>query len=155
MSNDFEVSRRTAALCVAGTLATATRPVVAMGLGDPASPRRVGRGLLESDHRRITDLLRHVRLATGASARGKAFERCREALRAHDVLEAYGAASDNIVATSREGSNASLYRYADPSTVLSGVLVRELDAWPTKDAEWLERFSDLEAAFAAHVLAQE
>lgn len=153
MPNPFIVSRRKAAIVIAGTLAASARSAGAASLRpDAASPAARSASWSFADHHRsIAGALRGVRLAEGAQARAEAFERCKAALRAHDLSEASSAVG--AAGGTRTGASA-LYRSADPSTVLSQVIVRELDAWPVTDAGWLARFADLEAAFRTHVAEQ-
>ncbi len=152
MPNPFIVSRRKAAIVIAGTLAASARSAGAASLRPDAASlaARSARGSLDDHHRSIAGSLRGVRRAEGAQARAQAFERCKAALRAHDLSEASAVAGAAGVSGTRTAASG-LYRSADPSTVLSQVIVRELDAWPVADAGWLERFADLEAAFQTHV----
>ncbi len=151
MSQNFIVSRRTAALAVAGTLVAAAGPAVSGTLPDSALREHpIDTHRFDGNHQHIATLLKRVRLARGAQARSDAFQRCKKALRAHDASEAFVAVSSSTA----DVASSMLYRSADPTTVLTNVVVRELDAWPKADAGWLARFSDLEAVFAMHVAEQ-
>jgi len=156
MPDKVAISRRTAALGVAGALAAAARPAVADTLASIASPEHSSMTTsLHHHHRHITALLQTVSRSVGARARTEAFERCKNALRTHDASEAIITASNEIAEQRFDTCTGGLYRHGDPATVLADVLVRELDAWPKTDAGWLERFSDLEAAYDAHVIEHE
>lgn len=158
MADPFIVSRRKAAIFIAGTLAASTGPAHAASLvrTDVALPMELNDcETLADGHRHIAGLLQNVRRATGAAGRAEAFERCKIALRVHDLSEVSMAASQDAGAGGAHAGESTLYRYVDPSTVLARVLVRELTAWPKTDAGWLERFADLEAAFQSHVAEQE
>ncbi len=151
MSQNFIVSRRTAALAVASTLVAAAGPAASGTL--PYSAFRehpIDTHRFDGDHQQIATLLKRVRLARGERARSDAFQRCKKALRAHDASEAIVAVSSSTA----DVASSMLYRGADPTTVLTNVVVRELDAWPKADAGWLARFSDLESVFAMHVAEQ-
>ncbi len=151
MANPLIVSRRKAAALLAGTFAaTSTQVSAASPLRRDAPDTSLASGQsFEDSHRRISLLLERVRRANGAAACADAFEQCKAALRMHHVVETLNAAGTPAVAT------MALYRHTDPSSVLAIVIVRELERLPVKDAAWLPRFNDLEAAFATHVAEHE
>ncbi len=150
MPNPFLVSRRKAAIVIAGSL-------VAAGPSATTRVREMSVALQPSDedagaaHHHILRLLKTVRTVNAGSERATAFASCKSALQAHDLQEASADSNNGVI----DAQPSTLYRYADPTTVLAKVIVRELDAWPTSDhAGWLERFTDLEAAFRTHVTQQ-
>jgi len=158
MADPFSVSRRNAAMLIAGTLAASARSAAGATSfqADIDFPANVSeRGSFADVHRDIARLLQSVRRTTPGASRGKAFERCKSAFRVHDVSEASIATLEGIDGHGAIRDTSTLYRYTDPSTILVNVIVRELDAWPNTDAGWLERFGDLESAFETHVMEQE
>lgn len=156
MADPFIVSRRKAAIFIAGTLAASTGPGGAASLRtDAALPEMSNYELLEDGHRHIATLLHSVRRATGAAGRAEAFERCKIALHMHDLSEASIAAAEDAGGGGAHTAASTLYRYANPSTVLTKVIARELEGWPKTDAGWLERFTDLEVAFQTHIAEHE
>ena len=146
MARSFTVSRRKAALFLAGSVATSFAPAAAAVKGMPQllAPSN---GNVRTMHRQIAQLMLRVRRSNGISERSRAFARCAAAVRG---LGTNGIASLTAAAKRSDGATA-LYRPVDPTLVLATVIVRELEMWPAHDAAWLQRFSDLEAAFAMHV----
>ncbi len=150
MSEPFVVSRRRVAMMFAGTLAASGTAAAAFG---PRAATAAELQTLSDDviHRQIGGLLSRVREARTDRSRRDAFERCKRALALHDSCRM-------PVANAGTGSPAScsqLYRGCDSATMLARVIVRELDTLPIRDGSWLERFGDLEAAFASHLTVHE
>ena len=151
MAHSLTLSRRRAALAIAGSFAVSAAPAAAGAREAHISDRAVGaaRQSLTDRQREITALLRGVHRAHGARARNVAFDVCAAALRRYDESQA---SLQAILLRGRVApQSAALYRAGDPLLVLTNVIVRELTAWPAADAGWLDRFGDLETAFASHV----
>ena len=139
------LSRR-AAMAIAGTLTASA--AAATALRGSAPDQTIVSAATDDTHRHIARLLQRVRDAHRSTDRAEAFDRCVAAFRLHERCE--GSRESQPFAP-QNGSARSLYRHADPSMMLAKVIVRELDALPTTDHAWMQRFGDLEAAFRGHV----
>ncbi len=145
MDRSFVVSRRKAALFLAGSFATSLGSAAAADAVGPA-PASASDASIRLVHRRIAELMQRVRRANGPTARGRAFARCAAAIQALGTSEVASLSASAV----RSGRANALYRPADTTLVLAAVIVRELQTWPLHDDAWLTRFSDLEAALATH-----